>query len=61
MTQLIPLNISSVVYQPQTKILSQRQASLRAHHQAIVWNHDTVAQPVIPPYKNTEWKQKGDG
>ena len=28
------------------------QAILHAHHQAIVWNHDTVAQPVIPPPEN---------
>ena len=38
-----------------------RQAILRAHHQAIIWNHDTVAQPVIPPPGNYGWKQEDDG
>ena len=38
-----------------------RQAILRAHHQAIIWNLDTVPQPVIPPPENYGWKQEDDG
>ena len=38
-----------------------RQAILRAHSQAIIWNHDTVPQPVIPPPEYYGWKQEDDG
>ena len=38
-----------------------RQAYLRAHHLTIIWNLDTVPQPVIPPPDNYEWKQEDGG
>ena len=38
-----------------------KQAILRSHHQAIVWNHDTVANPVIPTPGNYGWENNGDG
>ena len=38
-----------------------RQAILHAHQKAIIWNHDTVPQPVIPPPDNYGWKQEDDG
>ena len=37
-----------------------RQSILHAHHQVIVWNHDTVAQPVIPALENYGLKQEDD-
>ena len=38
-----------------------RQANLRAQHLTIIWNLDTVPQPVIPPPDSYVWKQEDDG
>ena len=35
-----------------------RQAVLRAHYQAMLWNNDVVANPDIPSPKNYGWEKK---
>ena len=37
-----------------------RQAILRAHYQALVWNNDIVTNPTLPSPENYGWELHGD-
>ena len=37
-----------------------RQAILRAHHQALVWNNDVVPNPTLPSPENYGWEMHGE-